>query len=71
MRRTQVPENVRHVWNRMNQVIIDYLLERYPDPATHLVLAGEASLDATWPLTSPGVPEHPHAAQPFHRFRHG
>ncbi len=56
VRRTQVPENVRHVWNRMNQIIIDYMLERYPDPAEHLVLAGEASLDATWPLTSPGVP---------------
>jgi hypothetical protein len=56
VRRTQVPQNVRHVWNRMNQIIIDYMVERYPDPATHLLLAGEASLDATWPLTSPGVP---------------
>ena len=56
VRRTQVPDNVRHVWNRMNQILIDYMLERYPDPETHLVLAGEASLDATWPLTSPGVP---------------
>lgn len=56
VRRTQVPDNVKHVWNRMNQIIIDYMLETYPDPAQHLVLAGEASLDATWPLTSPGVP---------------
>jgi hypothetical protein len=56
VRRTQVAEPVKKVWNRMNQVIIDYMLERYPDPARHLVLAGEASLDATWPLTSPGVP---------------
>ncbi|MEW7972370.1 MAG: hypothetical protein AB2540_12180 [Candidatus Thiodiazotropha endolucinida] len=56
VRRTQVPENVRHVWNRMNQIIIGYMLETFPDPAEHLVLAGEASLDATWPLTSPGVP---------------
>ncbi len=40
----------------MNQIIIDYMLEQYPDPGEHLVLAGEASLDATWPLTSPGVP---------------
>jgi hypothetical protein len=56
VRRTQVPENVKNVWNRMNQVVIDYMLERYPDPDKHLVLAGEASLDATWPLTSPGVP---------------
>ena len=56
VRRTQVPENVRHVWNRMNQIIIDYMLEQYPDPDDALLLAGEASLDATWPLTSPGVP---------------
>jgi hypothetical protein len=56
VRRTQVPEAVKNVWNRMNQVIIEYMLEKYPDPEAHLVLAGEASLDATWPLTSPGVP---------------
>ncbi len=56
VRRTQVPDGVKHVWNRMNQVIIGYMLEQYPDPAEALVLAGEASLDATWPLTSPGVP---------------
>jgi hypothetical protein len=56
VRRTQVPAAVRNVWNRMNQVIVDYMLERYPDPEEALVLAGEASLDATWPLTSPGVP---------------
>ena len=56
VRRTQVPDNVKHVWNRMNQILIEYMLEKYPDPDAHLVLAGEASLDATWPLTSPGVP---------------
>lgn len=56
VRRTQVPKNVKQVWNRMNQIIIEYMVERYPDPADHLLLAGEASLDATWPLTSPGVP---------------
>lgn len=56
VRRTQVPVDVKHVWNRMNQIIIEYMLERYPDPKAHLLLAGEASLDATWPLTSPGVP---------------
>ncbi len=56
VRRTQVPEAVRAVWNRMNQVILDYMLEQFPDPERHLVLAGEASLDATWPLSSPGVP---------------
>lgn len=56
VRRTQVPEATRRVWNRMNHVILDYMLEQYPDPDEALVLAGEASLDATWPLTSPGVP---------------
>ncbi len=56
VRRTQVPDEVKHVWNRMNQIIIEYMLEQYPDPSEHLLLAGEASLDATWPLTSPGVP---------------
>lgn len=56
VRRTQVPENVKHNWNRMNQIIIEYMLETYPDPDQYLILAGEASLDATWPLTSPGVP---------------
>lgn len=56
VRRTQVPDNVRHVWNRMNQIIIEYMMETFPDPDKHLLLAGEASLDATWPLTSPGVP---------------
>jgi len=56
VRRTQVPDSVKRVWSRMNQVLIEYMLEQYPDPAEHLVLAGEASLDATWPLTSAGVP---------------
>lgn len=56
VRRTQVPERVKHVWNRMNGILIEYMLETYPDPEQALVLAGEASLDATWPLTSPGVP---------------
>jgi hypothetical protein len=56
VRRTQVPKQVRHSWNRMNQILIEYMVEKYPNPSDHLVLAGEASLDATWPLTSPGVP---------------
>lgn len=56
VRRTQVPEQVKNVWNRMNQIIIEYMLEKYPEPDEALILAGEASLDATWPLTSPGVP---------------
>ena len=56
VRRTQVPDDVRRVWNRMNQIIIEYMVEQFPNPDDALVLAGEASLDATWPLTSPGVP---------------
>ena len=56
VRRTQVPENVRNVWNRMNQILIEYMEEAFPNPEDHLILCGEASLDATWPLTSPGVP---------------
>jgi len=56
VRRTQVPEKTKQVWNRMNQILIEYMLEKYPDPNDWLILAGEASLDATWPLTSPGVP---------------
>jgi hypothetical protein len=56
VRRTQVPDPVKRVWNRMNQIIIEYMVEQYPDPEEALILAGEASLDATWPLTSPGVP---------------
>jgi hypothetical protein len=56
VRRTQVPDAVKNVWNRMNQIIVAFMLDRYPDADRHLVLAGEASLDATWPLTSPGVP---------------
>ncbi len=56
VRRTQLPENVKSIWNRMNQIIIGFMLEQYPDPKKHLVLAGEASLDSTWAITSPGVP---------------
>ena len=56
VRRTQLPPKVKKVWNRMNQIMITYMLNKYPDPEKHLVLAGEASLDATWSLTSPGVP---------------
>ncbi|SMM98746.1 hypothetical protein SPONL_82 [uncultured Candidatus Thioglobus sp.] len=56
VRRTQLPDKVKHVWNRMNQIAIRFMLEQYPDPDKHLILAGEASLDSTWPITSPGVP---------------
>ena len=56
VRRTQVPNNVKNAWNRMNQIIIGFMLEEFPDADKHLVLCGEASLDSTWPITSPGVP---------------
>lgn len=56
VRRTQVPAAVKHVWNRMNQNVLHYMLETFPDPDAALVLSGEASLDATWPLSAPGVP---------------
>lgn len=56
VRRTQVPEHVRNVWNRMNQILIQYMNEAFSNPEQYLILCGEASLDATWPLTSPGVP---------------
>jgi hypothetical protein len=56
VRRCQVPEPVLNVWNRMNQVVIGYMEETFPDAARHLLLCGEASLDATWPLAAPGVP---------------
>ncbi len=56
VRRTQLPDKVKNIWNRMNQIIIGFMLEHYPDPDKHLILAGEASLDATWPMTNTGVP---------------
>lgn len=56
VRRTQLADSVRNVWNRMNQIIIEYMQSQFPDANSHLILCGEASLDATWPLSSPGVP---------------
>ncbi len=56
VRRCQVPEPVVNVWNRMNQVLIGYMREHFADAERYLLLSGEASLDATWPLSSPGVP---------------
>jgi hypothetical protein len=56
VRRTQINDKVKRTWNRMNQVLLNFMLEKYPDPDKYLILAGEASLDATWPLTSAGVP---------------
>ncbi|MDM8567165.1 hypothetical protein QUF74_16125 [Candidatus Halobeggiatoa sp. HSG11] len=56
VRRDQVARKPKKVWNHMTRIIIEYMIEKYPDPAQHLVLSGEASLDATWPLNKPGVP---------------
>jgi len=56
VRRTQLPLPTKNSWNRMNQIMVEYMLEKYPDPNEALILAGEASLDSTWPLTAPGVP---------------
>ena len=56
VRHTQVDLSVRKVWNRMSQVIFNYMLENYPDPERTLLLCGEASLDNTWPLSKAGVP---------------
>jgi hypothetical protein len=63
VRRTQVPENVKHVWNRMNQIIIEFMLERYPDPDQALILAGDNN--------TAGNVADAHVAQPLHRFPHG
>jgi hypothetical protein len=56
VRRDQVPRQQKKVWNRMTQILCEYMLQEYPDPGEHLVLCGEASLDSTWPLNKPGVP---------------
>ncbi len=56
VRRTQLPKTVKKAWNRMNQIIIGFMLEQYPDAKKHLILVGEASLDSTWAITSAGVP---------------
>lgn len=56
VRRDQLNALEKKVWSRMTQVVVDYMLERYPDPEQALILCGEASLDATWPLSKPGVP---------------
>lgn len=56
VRRDQMGRRQKKVWERMTQILCDYMLEAYPDPGQHLVLCGEASLDSTWPLSKPGVP---------------
>lgn len=56
VRRDQMKAQEKKVWAQMTQIICDYMFEQYPDPAKHLILCGEASLDSTWPLNKPGVP---------------
>lgn len=56
VRRDQLTREENIVFSRMTKVVLQYMLEKYPDPASHLVFCGEASLDATWPLNKPGVP---------------
>jgi hypothetical protein len=56
VRRDQISRTQKKVWNQMTRILFEYMLEKYPDPAQHLILCGEASLDATWPLNKPGVP---------------
>lgn len=56
VRRDQLTREENIVFSRMTKVVLQYMLEKYPDPQKHLVFCGEASLDATWPLNKPGVP---------------
>jgi hypothetical protein len=56
VRRDQILREQKKVWNQMTEILCSYMLEKYPDPGEHLMLCGEASLDATWPLNKPGVP---------------
>ena len=56
VRRDQMSRRQKKVWNQMTRILFEYMLEKYPDPEQHLVLCGEASLDATWPLNKQGVP---------------
>ena len=56
VRRDQLSERESKVFSRMSHTIIDYMAEKYPDPGEALIMCGEASLDATWPLSKPGVP---------------
>jgi hypothetical protein len=56
VRRDQMGRRQKKVWSQMTRILIDYMLDTYPDPGSHLVLCGEASLDSTWPMNKPGVP---------------
>ncbi len=56
VRRDQMDRQQKKVWSQMTTILMEYMLEKYPDPKKHLILCGEASLDSTWPLNKPGVP---------------
>ncbi|MDJ0862867.1 MAG: hypothetical protein QNJ87_09325 [Gammaproteobacteria bacterium] len=56
VRRDQLSDIQKKVWSRMTQIVLEYMLDHYPDPQRAVVLCGEASLDATWPLSKSGVP---------------
>ncbi len=56
VRRDQLSREENIVFSRMTKVVLDYMLEKFPDAEQHLVFCGEASLDATWPLNKSGVP---------------
>jgi len=56
VRRDQMTRQQKKVWSEMTTILIEYMLEKYPDPEKDLILCGEASLDSTWPLNKPGVP---------------
>jgi hypothetical protein len=56
VRRDQMSRQQKKVWNHITRILFEYMQETYPDPAEHLIISGEASLDATWPLNKPGVP---------------
>lgn len=56
VRRDQLSREENIVFSRMTKVVLQFMLEKFPDPEQHLVFCGEASLDATWPLNKSGVP---------------
>ena len=56
VRRDQLSRQESIIFSRMTQVVFQYMHEKFPDPEKHLIFCGEASLDATWPLSKPGVP---------------
>ena len=56
VRRDQMMRKPKKVWNTMTRILFEYMMEIYPDPGQYLIMCGEASLDATWPLNKPGVP---------------